>query len=440
MSINDVNTGELPLPTIDLAAVSKRVGQDVELAYQMRGLAATIRISLPDVSFDFKFDNGSVSTSRSQPGTGTCDAEIVAGEDFWKCALRAGVPAPGYESLTMGGLKGLSTRGDFLRVIAPYQMGLQRLYRIFVEAVVGPLPRKAEFVPNRATDTAVGRYRYIRANDTEARVYYEEAGHGSIPLLLHATAGADSRQYRNVLADPEMQARFRMYAYDLPYHGRSLPPIGVRWWERAYKPTLEYLMNWVVAFADALELDQPFFMGCSVGGQLALDLAAERPERFGAFVSLNGMYDPSSRVADATLNDRFRTPSISSYLAPGMNFGATSPVGPESSAYEIQWIYHSGYPGIYAGDNDYYLVGHDLKRNGHKLRAVTKPVYLVAGEYDPAAFDQDHGGIAVKKNIPNVEFIVAPGLSHFAMTDDPQGFSTAIVPILDRVIAQTRKK
>jgi hypothetical protein len=26
------------------------------------------------------------------------------------------------------------------------------------------------------------------------------------------------------------------------------------------------------------------------------------------------------------------------------------------------------------------------------------------------------------------------------MTDDPQGFSTAIVPILDRVIAQTRKK
>jgi hypothetical protein len=33
-----------------------------------------------------------------------------------------------------------------------------------------------------------------------------------------------------------MQERFTMYAYDLPYHGKSLPPIGVRWWEETYRP------------------------------------------------------------------------------------------------------------------------------------------------------------------------------------------------------------
>src|SRR6185369_14772351 len=153
------------------------------------------------------------------------------------------------------------------------------------------------------------------ANDVEARIYFEQAGTGPIPLLLQATAGADGRQYRHLLADPAMQERFTMYAYDLPYHGKSLPPIGVRWWEQPYLPTRAWLINWVVALADHLELDQPFFMGCSVGGQLALDLAAERADRFGAFISLNGWYG-SPQVPDTFSNDLFRWPTISDNYAP----------------------------------------------------------------------------------------------------------------------------
>jgi pimeloyl-ACP methyl ester carboxylesterase len=194
-------------------------------------------------------------------------------------------------------------------------------------------------------------------------------------------------------------------------------------------------MNWVVALADTLGLEQPYFMGCSVGGQMALDLAAEHADRFGAFISLNGWYDAPTLPVGFS-NDLFRTPSISPDFGPALNFGATSPISPEAHAHEVHWIYRSSFPGIYAGDNDYFAYGHDLKENGHKIDAHSKPVYLVAGEYDVTTLDHVHGGPAAAENIPGLVYIVAPGLSHFTMSDDPDGFRDAIVPILDRVIEQ----
>ena len=59
------------------------------------------------------------------------------------------------------------------------------------------------------------------------RIFFEEAGAG-IPLLCLHTAGADSRQYRHLLNDRAVTNRYRVIAFDLPYHGRSNPPDG--WW------------------------------------------------------------------------------------------------------------------------------------------------------------------------------------------------------------------
>ncbi len=69
-------------------------------------------------------------------------------------------------------------------------------------------------------------------------MYLEEAGQG-IPLLCLHTAGADSRQFRHVLNDREVTGRFRVIAFDLPWHGRSNPPDG--WWTTRYRLTDEIL-------------------------------------------------------------------------------------------------------------------------------------------------------------------------------------------------------
>ena len=71
----------------------------------------------------------------------------------------------------------------------------------------------------------VGRYLQLRYNELDHRIFFEEAGQG-VPLLCLHTAGADSRQYRHLLNDAEVTKRFRVIAFDLPYHGRSTPPSG----------------------------------------------------------------------------------------------------------------------------------------------------------------------------------------------------------------------
>jgi pimeloyl-ACP methyl ester carboxylesterase len=79
----------------------------------------------------------------------------------------------------------------------------------------------AEFEP------IVGRYASVDHNGERHRIFVEEAGAG-LPLLCLHTAGADSRQYRHMMNDPEVTQRFRVIAFDLPWHGKSSPPAVCR--------------------------------------------------------------------------------------------------------------------------------------------------------------------------------------------------------------------
>ena len=71
----------------------------------------------------------------------------------------------------------------------------------------------------------VGRYiSMVVAGDT-MRIYVEEAGSG-IPLVCLHTAGSDSRQFRHLMTDPSIKDHYRLLAFDMPWHGKSNPPIG----------------------------------------------------------------------------------------------------------------------------------------------------------------------------------------------------------------------
>src|SRR3977135_4373453 len=78
-----------------------------------------------------------------------------------------------------------------------------------------------------AFEPMIGRYVRLEIDGVPHRVYFEEAGQG-IPLVCLHTAGADNRQYRHLLADAEVTRRFRVLAFDMPWHGKSTPPDG---WE-----------------------------------------------------------------------------------------------------------------------------------------------------------------------------------------------------------------
>ena len=426
-----------PLSLVDRSALLSAARLDEELMFKLRGLNATVRFEATGEAFDFVVKGGAPVAVRDAEGDP--DLRIAAPDEFWRAAFAEPDVPHGYGTLTTAFLRGLKLHGDMSAIVAAYQGAWQRLFLVLRSVVVGLPPRRSPPPILRESDTAVGRYHYVKANDVEARIYIEQAGDGPIPLLLQPTAGTDGRQYRHLLANPEMQKRFRMIAYDLPYHGKSLPPFGVRWWQQPYKPTREGLMNWVVAIADVLDLEQPFFMGCSVGGQLALDLAAFHGDRFGAFISLNGWFD---RPAGASTfnNEQFRTPSISEDYPMSLILGGTSPYAPEDLAQEVYWVYRSNFPGVYAGDNDYFMHEHDLGPVVDNIDAQSKPLYVIAGEFDGAAHDKEHGGPAVASNVPGAVFRVADGLGHFAPADDPEGFSRMIIPVLDEIIAKSGRQ
>ena len=72
----------------------------------------------------------------------------------------------------------------------------------------------------------IGRYVYVDIGGEMHRIYFEENGVG-IPLVCLHTAGSDGRQWRHLLADEEFAKSFRIIAFDMPFHGRSLPTAGL---------------------------------------------------------------------------------------------------------------------------------------------------------------------------------------------------------------------
>jgi pimeloyl-ACP methyl ester carboxylesterase len=57
--------------------------------------------------------------------------------------------------------------------------------------------------------------------------YYQVAGTGRPLVLVHGVGGSSLTFRQNV---PALAARFRVYALDLPGHGRSAKPERPRWW------------------------------------------------------------------------------------------------------------------------------------------------------------------------------------------------------------------
>ena len=411
---------------IDPDKLAALAGQDRELNVRLGWLDARVRIA----SLDVIIAGGRVVGIGAPAGEP--DLVIAAPDAFWGETLQA---QPRYlaATLNLGSMLGVTMEGDVARFVAPYFGAWERLLQLMRQSIHGEPPVIPPAPDRRETDDAVGRYAYVRNGDAEARIFYEEAGQGDIVLLLHATAGADGRQWRHMLSYPALRERFRMIAYDVPGHGRSLPPLGSAWWTQSYRPTRDELMGWATGLVETLGLDRPIFLGCSVGGQLAIDLAAYRAEHFRAFVALNGWSSPSPWMLSAS-NDIYRDPAISPEYYIGRVLSSTTVVAPLDRRHETAFIYASNIHGVYAGDNDHFVNAHDLSRDGWRIDTARTPLFAVAGEDDVSTLDPEHGGAAIPAHVAGAQYRLLPGLGHFAPSEDPERFCELITPILDEVL------
>ena len=183
--------------------------------------------------------------------------------------------------------------------------------------------------------------------------------------------------------DPELTKRYRFIAHDLPFHGKSVPPLGEEWWKKEYELHQDFLMEFVVSLKSALQLGpDAIYMGSSMGGHLAPDLALQIPSA-------------SSRLSLRSREHWRRTRSTRSWTTCGtpgygrlrgaLMFGMMAPHSPERFRRETAWVYCQGGPPVYKGDLVYYFGDHDIAGDTRKIDVTKTAVYVMGGTYDWSA-------------------------------------------------------
>jgi len=271
----------------------------------------------------------------------------------------------------------------------------------------------------------VGRYANMELFGRAHRIYFEEAGQG-VPLLCLHTAGADGRQYRTLMNDRDITSRYRVIAFDMPWHGKSSPPEG--WQEQEYQLTSAQYTSMILEIMKALDLDRPVVMGCSIGGRIALHLALEHPEQFRAIIGLQAgaHVDPYY-----DLNFLHRPDVHGGEVCAAIVSGLVGPKAPAKERWETLWHYMQGGPGVFKGDLHFYKLDGDIRDRVAQIDTTRCPLFLLSGEYDYSCTPEET--MAVAASVAGSKATIMKGLGHFPMSEDPARFISYLSPVLDAI-------
>lgn len=271
----------------------------------------------------------------------------------------------------------------------------------------------------------VGRYVTIEVQGITQRIYFEEAGQGRPILCLH-TAGADTRQWRHLMNDSEVTKANRLIAFDMPWHSKSLPPEGFQ--AQEYQLTTEAYIETVLAMVAALGLERPVLAGCSMGGRIALQLAALHPDKFSGFIAIE-----ASDFQPAWYDiDWFDRPD-----AHGGEMGAAlvsaniSPFAPEAERWNTLWMFMQSGPGVFRGDLSFYTRDDSLIARLGQIDTAKTPVHLIVGAYDLTCTPEDAKRTA--DAIPGATLSVMDEVGHFPMSEHPDGFRPFFIEALGKM-------
>ncbi len=269
--------------------------------------------------------------------------------------------------------------------------------------------------------------RYLDVDGTRLR--YIVTGEGPALVLLH-TLRTQLDMFQKVI--PELARRFRVYAVDYPGHGHSDIP------RAEYSP--DFFVRHVAGFLDRLELTGVTLAGESIGGSIALLLAARQHPRVRQVVAINPYdYDAgrglrrASPVANLVLGlgpvpllgptvMRLRQPPIEKLIFQGgvHRRGSLSPallrelyrVGNRRGHYRAFLSLIRNWPGWERARSEY--------------GRIVCPVLLVYGEFDWSRGEERE---ANRRAIPGVSFQVIPNAGHFLSLDAPDEVVQAVAGV-----------
>jgi pimeloyl-ACP methyl ester carboxylesterase len=249
-----------------------------------------------------------------------------------------------------------------------------------------------------------------------------EFGRGGTPLLFLHGIGGNAENFR-----PQVEAfgaRRRTLAWDMPGYGRSPPSLEL---------TFDGLAGTLLRLLDEARIERIHLVGHSLGGFIALEVAARHPDRLASLV----LY--STTAAFGRPDGDWQKEFVATRLAPleagrsmaeiatALVDGLVSPrATPEARAIAIGSM--SRVPAASYRAALYLVMGFDRR---DALPSIAMPTLLIAGAEDRTAPAAVMARMAEK--IPGAELAVLDGVGHLAHLERPDAFNAALAAFLDRV-------
>jgi pimeloyl-ACP methyl ester carboxylesterase len=234
---------------------------------------------------------------------------------------------------------------------------------------------------------------HLRANDLD--IGYDVLGDGPPLVLLHAATASGRETYAALI--PVLAARFRLYLPDARGHGRTR-------WDVADGFEAGWLVDDLVAFADALDLGTFHLMGYSMGGMTALGFAVRAPERLRTLVAAG---IATAREPRASVARRLMDPTRILREDPGWAADLAHAHDPvQGSGAWLRLL-----PAIAADVETQPLLG------PAEVRRIDCPTLVVCGDRDPLVPVSQAAELA--RQVRDGRLLVAPASGHDVLTRQP---------------------
>lgn len=225
-------------------------------------------------------------------------------------------------------------------------------------------------------------------------LFFAELGAGDPVLFLHGGLGSSDHWGRQAA---DLAATHRVILPDTRGHGRS-PVTGGRLGFARFASDVEGLL-------DHLGLPAAAIVGWSDGGVTGLHLAMTRPQRVRRLFAFGANARPDGLIPGGA-----RAPVFAAYAARcRADYARLSPA-PE------RW------PDLVAGLRRMWRAEPDFSRGA--LGRIAVPVTIAAARHDELIKAEHAAWIA--GTIPGATMVPLTGVSHFAMLQDPAGFTAAL--------------
>jgi pimeloyl-ACP methyl ester carboxylesterase len=274
---------------------------------------------------------------------------------------------------------------------------------------------------------------------TGMRLRYIATGQGPAVVLLH-TLRTQLDMFQKIV--PELAKRFRVYALDYPGHGYSDIPHA--------EYSAEFLVTTVARFLEQLDIRDALLVGESIGGTIALVLAARRNPRVRSVIAINPYdYDRgrglcrSSGLANlifglnnvpvlgATVTRLRQYPIVKRIFEGGVYHKQALPAPLVQALYQV-----GNRRGHYRAFMS--LVRHwpDWERARTEYPRINRPTLLVYGDHDWSRVNERE---ADRRAIPGSRMRLVRDAGHFLSLDAPAEAVQAIVEFVDEPLATIQR-